>query len=216
MAGPTKHLPADQNNEIFKLVVESVVDYAIFVLDAEGRVATWNTGAERIKGYRAHEIVGRHFSVFYTPEEADAGLPQRELEQAATSGRIEMEGWRVRKDGSRFWALVALNALRDETGELRGFAKVTRDLTEERRHEENERRLTEINLRRQHALEINDDVVQGLAVADLALHLGEFDKARESVSRTLQAARELVTEFLAGVPRPGELRRTGDRSQTES
>jgi len=216
MAGPTKHHSTGENDEIFKLVVESVVDYAIFVLDADGRVATWNAGAERIKGYRADEIVGRHFLVFYPPEEVDAGLPQRELQEAATSGRVEKQGWRLRKDGSRFWALVVLTSLRGEHGELRGFAKVTRDLTEQRQHEENERRLAEVNMRRQHALEINDDVVQGLAVADLALHLGEFDKARESVSRTLQAARQLVTEFLAGAPGPGELRRSGGRSPTEN
>ena len=135
---------------------------------------------------------------------------------ASSVGHYREEAWRVRKDGSLFWADVTITAVRDDTGTLRGFAKVTRDLTEERRHEENERRLTEINLRRQHALEINDDVVQGLAVADLALHLGEFDKARESVSRTLQAARELVTEFLAGAPGPGELRRSGGRSPTEN
>jgi PAS domain S-box-containing protein len=216
MAGPRQHDAADANNEIFKLLVESVVDYAIFVLDPEGRVATWNAGAERIKGYRADEIVGQHFSVFYSREEADAGAPQRELQEAEANGRVEVEGWRYRKDGSRFWALAVLTALRDESGELRGYAKVTRDLTERRLNEENERRLAEINLRRQHALEVNDDVVQGLAVADLALGLGEFDKARESVSRTLGAARQLVTEFLAGVPRPGQLRRTGGRSPTEN
>jgi PAS domain S-box-containing protein len=216
VAGKTEHNPADANDEIFRLLVESVVDYAIFVLDAEGRVVTWNPGAERIKGYSADEILGRHFSIFYPAEDLEAGLPQRELDEATTRGRVEREGWRLRKDGSRFWALVLLTALRGENGELRGFAKVTRDLTEQRQHEQNENRLTEINLRRQHALEINDDVVQGLAVADLALHLGEFDKAREAVARTLLAARRLVTEFLAGVPRPGELRRTGDRSPTES
>ncbi len=112
-----------------RLLVESVVDYAIFMLDVEGHVATWNIGAEKIKGYTAGEILGQHFSRFYTEEDNLAGKPQRELEVAADVGRIEDEGWRVRKDGTRFWANVIITALRDERGNLRGFGKVTRDLT---------------------------------------------------------------------------------------
>ncbi|MDO9709650.1 hybrid sensor histidine kinase/response regulator [Paracraurococcus lichenis] len=117
----------------FRLLVQGVTDYAIFMLDPEGIVVDWNTGARRIKGYEAAEIVGQHFSRFYTEEERAAGEPQRALEQARASGHVEAEGWRVRKDGSRFWASVVLDAIRDEDGRLIGFAKVTRDITE--RHE---------------------------------------------------------------------------------
>jgi PAS domain S-box-containing protein len=115
------------------LLVESVKDYAIFMLDPAGLVVTWNIGAERIKGYSAEEILGRHFSCFYPPKDVQAGVPARALETAAAQGRSEDEGWRVRKDGSPFWAHVVLTALRDEAGTLVAFAKVTRDLTEQRR-----------------------------------------------------------------------------------
>ena len=119
-----------------KLLVESVQDYAIFLLDREGQIVSWNPGAERIKGYGASEILGKHFSVFYPQDALERGWPQRELELASQEGRIEDEGWRVRKDGSLFWASVAITALRDTRGEVRGFAKITRDLTERRRQEE--------------------------------------------------------------------------------
>ncbi|HEY6562550.1 MAG TPA: PAS domain S-box protein [Polyangiaceae bacterium] len=119
-----------------RLLIDSVLDYAIFMLDPAGHVLTWNSGAERIKGYSAGEIVGQHFSTFYPREAIDAGKPARELEEASTTGRAEDEGWRLRKDGSRFWANVVLTAVRDETGRLRGFAKVTRDLTLRRASEE--------------------------------------------------------------------------------
>ena len=119
-----------RSEERFRLFVEAVQDYAIFMLDPEGRVATWNVGAERIKGYQAAEIVGRHFSCFYSEEDVRAGRPERNLEVATREGRAEDEGWRVRKDGSRFWADVVITALRDEAGKLVGFGKVTRDRTE--------------------------------------------------------------------------------------
>jgi PAS domain S-box-containing protein len=114
----------------FRLMVESVVDYAIFMLDPRGHIASWNPGAERIKGYTAAEIIGEHFSRFYPPEEIAKGKPQWELEVASREGRVAEEGWRLRKDGSLFWASVVLSAVRDEKGTLLGFAKVTRDLTE--------------------------------------------------------------------------------------
>ena len=123
-------------SETFRLLVEGVEDVAIFMLDGAGRVSTWNSGAERIKGYRAEEIVGRHFSVFYPPEAVDAGTPARLLALAARDGRVEDEGWRVRKDGSRFWAEVMITALRDSEGAVTGFAKVTRDLTERKEAED--------------------------------------------------------------------------------
>jgi PAS domain S-box-containing protein len=117
-------------------MIEAVQDYAILLLDTEGRVASWNQGSQRIKGYAAEEIIGRPFMVFYTREDLAAGRPQRALELAARDGRYEDEGWRVRKDGSRFWANVIITALRDEAGRLRGFAKVTRNLTRQKETEE--------------------------------------------------------------------------------
>jgi PAS domain S-box-containing protein len=126
---PTVTTPRE-SPETFRLLVEGVQDYAIFMLDGGGRVSTWNSGAERIKGYRAEEIVGQHFSRFYPPEAIAEGRPARLLALAARDGRVEDEGWRVRKDGSRFWADVIITALRDSDGAVIGFAKVTRDLTE--------------------------------------------------------------------------------------
>lgn len=119
-----------------RLVIDSVADYAIIVLDPQGRVADWNTGAERINGYLAREIIGRHFSIFYPPELIAAHHPQRELEAALATGQFQEEGERVRKDGSRFWAEVTLTPMRDASGDLRGFAKVTRDVTERKQIEE--------------------------------------------------------------------------------
>src|SRR5262249_20639727 len=116
----------------FRILVQGVTDYAIYMLDPEGRVTNWNVGAERIKGYAPHEIVGEHFSRFYTREDREAGVPDRALETARETGRYESEGWRVRKDGSRFWASVVIDAIRDEDGKLIGFAKITRDMTEKR------------------------------------------------------------------------------------
>src|SRR3954471_3735350 len=120
----------------FRVFIETVRDYALFMLDPIGRVITWNIGAEAIKGYTADEIIGKHFSVFYPPESIASGLPAHELVMAEREGRFEDEGWRLRKDGSRFWANVVITALHGSNGELTGYAKVTRDLTERRRHEE--------------------------------------------------------------------------------
>lgn len=129
--------------EQFDQVVAMVSDYAIFLLSPKGYVASWNTGAERMKGYRAEEIVGQHFSRFYPADIAATGLPDQELQEASAKGRFEDEGWRLRKDGSRFWANVIITALRNQSGEVRGFLKITRDLTERKRSEENARRLLE-------------------------------------------------------------------------
>ena len=120
----------------YELMVESVKDYAIFMLDPQGRITSWNIGAQRLKGYTSDEILGKHFSIFYPPEDRERDKPARELEIAAHEGRLEDEDWRVRKDGSRFWANVIISAVRDENGELLGFAKVTRDLTDRRALEE--------------------------------------------------------------------------------
>jgi PAS domain S-box-containing protein len=127
--------------ERFRLLVESVQDYAIFMLDPQGHITTWNLGAQRIKGYAADEIIGQHFSRFYTPEDIESGKPQRELDTALATGKYEEEAWRLRKDGSRFWANIVITALRDQDGNLRGFGKVTRDLTARREAEEHTRRL---------------------------------------------------------------------------
>jgi PAS domain S-box-containing protein len=132
-----------QSEERFKLLVESVREYAIFMLDPSGHVLTWNAGAERFKGYQADEIIGQHFSRFYPPEARARGQPEQELQTASEIGAFEDEGWRVRKDGSLFWANVVITAMRDAQGELVGFAKVTRDLTQRRAHEEDSRRSEE-------------------------------------------------------------------------
>jgi PAS domain S-box-containing protein len=124
-----------ESEERFQLLVEGVKDYAIFMLDAEGRVTTWNPGAQRIKGYEAEEIIGEHFSIFYTDEDVERGYPDEVLHLAAADGHYEEEGIRVRKDGSTFWANIVITALRDDAGNLRGFAKVTRDITERKQIE---------------------------------------------------------------------------------
>ena len=125
--------PADHR---FRLLVDSVTDYAIFMLDLQGHIASWNSGAERIKGYRADEIVGRHFSTFYSADAVERGWPAHELREAIRVGRFEDEGWRVRKDGTQFWANVVITLLRGPDGTPRGFAKVTRDLTQRKANEE--------------------------------------------------------------------------------
>src|SRR5690348_9374608 len=125
-----------ENEQKLSSMVENVKDHAIFMLDPEGRVTTWNTGAERVKRYRAKEIIGQHFSQFYTKEDLASGKPEKELKMAAAKGQIEDEGWRLRKDGSRFWADVVITANRDDAGRLRGFTKITRDVTERKRAEQ--------------------------------------------------------------------------------
>lgn len=119
-----------ENGRYYELLVDGVRDYAILMLDNDGHVTSWNAGAERIKGYQRDEIIGQHFSCFYPEEERRSGRPERELEIAQTKGRFEEEGWRVRRDGSRFWANVIVSAMRDEAGTLRGFSKITRDISE--------------------------------------------------------------------------------------
>ena len=144
-----------ESEEKFRLMVEEVRDYAIFMLDPHGLVASWNPGAERIKGYRADEIVGSHFSRFYPKEDVDSGKPDRELEIAAKEGRYQEEGWRVRKDGATFWASVTIAPVRDEKGTLRGFAKVTQDLTERREAEQQRLELLREQAARAEAEKVN-------------------------------------------------------------
>ena len=131
-----------EGEERFRLLVKGIKNYyAIFMLDPQGRVVSWNPGAEHIKGYQEEEILGQHFSVFHTEDDVEQGHPEKELRVAATEGRYEEEGVRVRKDGSKFWAHVVITALKDEAGGLRGFAKVTRDITERKEAEDRERLL---------------------------------------------------------------------------
>ena len=161
-----------ESEERFRLLVEEVKDYGIFMLDMRGRIQSWNAGAEKIKGYRADEILGEHFSRFYTPEDVARGKPEEGLRLAATDGRWEEEGWRVRKDGTHFWANVVITALRDQHGVLTGFTKVTRDITQRRR--EKEAFLLEIT----NALVSNLDI-RGLlgAIASCLRQVQQFDFA---------------------------------------
>lgn len=126
----------DSEIEQFRLLVEQIQDYAIYMMDPGGRVTTWNSGAERIKGYTASDIIGCHYSTFFLPEDVAAGKPDEILEVAMRDGKAEQEGWRVRKDGSRFWASALVTAIRGRSGELLGFSKITRDATERMRYEE--------------------------------------------------------------------------------
>src|SRR5438067_510839 len=126
----------DDLAERLALLVDAATDYAIFTLDTDGYVTSWNPGAERLKGYTPDEIIGQHFTRFYPDEDVRSGKCDRELEVAIAEGAIEDEGWRIRKDGTRFWANVVITAVRDAKGELRGFAKITRDLTDRKRAED--------------------------------------------------------------------------------
>jgi PAS domain S-box-containing protein len=127
------------NEDMFRLLFESIQDYAIFIMTPEGIVTTWNAGAEMMKGYRADEIVGQSFSRFYLPSDIEAGKPRMLLSHAARAGRATDEGWRVRKDGSHFWASIVITALYDRKGELQGYAKTTQDITERKQMEDDTR-----------------------------------------------------------------------------
>jgi PAS domain S-box-containing protein len=154
----------------FRLLVEGTKDYAIFMLDPTGRIASWNPGAERIKQYRAEEIVGQHFSRFYPPEDIKSGKPDRELEVAQAEGRYEEEGWRLRKDGTRFWANVLITALRGEDGSLQGFSKITRDMTERKQAEESARRLLQEEAARRAAEEQAEVIREQRELLRVTLH----------------------------------------------
>ena len=189
--------------ERFRLVVEGVQDYGIFALDPQGHVASWNAGAERIKGWRAEEVMGEHFSQFY-PEETRNFLPQAILERASTQGAAEDEGWRLRKDGARFWANVVVTALFNEAGELRGFAKVTRDMTERKRSEEALRvareeaiaaslAKSEFLSRTSHELRTPMSAILGFAQV-LELDQGDLaDRHRTAIDQILKSGRHLLS-----------------------
>jgi PAS domain S-box-containing protein len=176
-----KELALRRSEQRFQLFVEAVRDYAIFMLDPEGHVATWNRGAERIKGYKASEIIGSHFSRFYPEEDLRAGKPQWELKVAAKEGRFEDEGWRVRKDGSRFWANVIITAVHDETGKLIGFGKVTRDSTERMQAQRALQR--EVAEKQQAEMRLRESEK---SLRDLSLHLLRTqDEERRRIGRDL-------------------------------
>jgi len=155
-----------RSEERFRLLVEGVKDYAIFMLDPRGHITTWNEGARRIKGYEAEEIIGEHFSVFYTGEDVERAHPEEELRIATAEGQYEEEGIRVRKDGSTFWASVLITALRDEDGELRGFAKVTRDITARKEAEERERLLAQERAARERTTDILESISDAFYTVD--------------------------------------------------
>jgi PAS domain S-box-containing protein len=196
----------------FKLLAQSIVDYAIYMLDAGGHVTSWNVGAERIKGFTTEEIIGRHFSTFYTEEDRKAGVPTRALEAARREGKYEAEGWRVRKDGSRFWASVVIDAIRDDQDKVIGFAKITRDMTEKR---EIQQRLEESreHLFRSQKMEALGQLTGGLAhdfnnlltailgATDLALrNVNDPDKVRrmlDGVRNSAQRGASLTKQLLA-------------------
>jgi len=196
-----------QSDERFRLMVESVRDYAIFMLDPGGHVVSWNRGAQRLKGYRAPEILGQHFSRFYPEDDIERGKPDQELLVAAAETRLEDEGWRVRKNGTRFWANVVITALRDQTGTLRGFAKVTRDVTERKRAEELRARLTRQLMvaqdaeRRRIARELHDETGQALTGLLVGLRTIERSQTIEEATEMAQQLRGVATQSLADVRR---------------
>ncbi|MDQ2641594.1 MAG: PAS domain S-box protein [Pseudomonadota bacterium] len=190
-----------QSEERFRLVVDRVRDYAIFMLDPRGHIMSWNAGAQEIKGYTANEIVGKHFSVFYPPDVAASGWPARELELAVRDGRFEEEGWRVRKDGSRFWASVVITALFDDGGNHRGFAKVTRDLTDKRRIrmlEDEGRRLTTFLAMLGHELRNPlAPISNALAIMQMEeIESAHVRAAREVIGRQLSQMIRLIDDLL--------------------
>jgi PAS domain S-box-containing protein len=183
-----------------RILVETIRDYAIVILDTDGRVVSWNPGAEAIKGYTAKEMIGRHFSCFYTPEDIEAGKPELELKEAEATGRFEDEGWRVRKGGERFWANVVFTPLRDARGKLCGYGKITRDLTERKRMEE------AMAAQASEIMEISTPVVQVWQGVVAATLIGTLDsqraaRATETLLQRIVETRSTVALLdITGVP----------------
>jgi PAS domain S-box-containing protein len=198
-----------QSEERFRLLIASIRDYAIFMLEPDGRVSSWNPGAQRLKGYQAQEIIGQPISRFYMEEEVARGKPWDLLREAADQGRVEDEGWRVRKDGSLFWASVIITAVRDEEGRLRGFAKITRDLTERRKNEELLRRGEErfrllVSSVKDYAIFMLDPHGRVMTWNDGASHLKGY------------SAREIVGEHFSRFYPPEDLERNKPALQLEA
>jgi PAS domain S-box-containing protein len=180
-----------ESQERFRLLVEGIQEYAIFQLDPFGHVTSWNAGAKRLKGYTAEEIIGKHFSAFYPPDDVQSGKPERMLEVAAKEGQSKDEGWRVRKDGSRFWASVVITALRDSEGNLKGFAKLTRDVSDRREKEEELRKAKE---------ELERRVEQRTAVLtklnqELRVEIYERARVEEELKKSLELLRALAARL---------------------
>src|SRR5436853_5710413 len=206
--------------DAYRLLVQEVKDYAIFMLDPKGKILSWNAGAQRLKGYTPEEVIGKHFSVFYEKQDAANKKPQRELETAAVEGRVEDEGWRVRKDGTRFWASVVISALHDDKGKLRGFAKITRDVTERRKTEDAlrqqaaqlEKRVQERTLELEKANRTKDEFIATLShelrtpitsitgwvqmLQEGSLTPPQQRKALEVIDRNLAAQAQLIDDLL--------------------
>ena len=172
--------------EHFRMLVENMKDYAIIILDPNGRIASWNPGSEIIMGYRSGEIIGQHFSRFYSNEDVQSGRPEMELKVASEKGRSEDEGWRMKKDGSRFWANEVITVLRDQNGAVHGFGKVMRDLTERKRAEE------KATLQAREIIEISTPVIQVWDVVLMAPLVGTLDS-----ERTQQLMERLLERIVA-------------------
>ena len=191
--------PAASSEQRLALLIDEVQEYAIFLLEPDGTVATWNRGAQRIKGYSPEEVLGRHFSIFYPADDIAAGKPERELELAAADGVCRDVGWRVRRDGTAFWANVVITALRDENGRLQGFAKVTRDETDRREQEERAKALAWVRDRERIAAELHQTIVHSITRAALTLEgslafVGD-PKATERVQEAIGLLDGVVTEI---------------------
>ena len=195
------------SSDVFRLLVDQITDYAIFLLTPTGEVATWNPGAQRIKGYKPHEIIGKHFRTFYSAEAQAAHIPEDELKIAAESGRFEDEGWRIRSDGTSFWANVIITAIRGPERELLGFGKVTRDLSERKRSEEQLRELSHALMKLQDqergrlGRELHDTVGQYLVAAKMSLEslLGEETFEERQVRKQLEESVTVIDRTIREV-----------------
>ena len=181
------------------LLVASVREYAIFSLDPAGVIQTWNVGAQRIKGYTEHEIVGRHFSIFYLPEDRQTGMPEAALADATAHGQWSGSGWRVRKDNTRFWANVVITAVFDHVGDLRGFVKLTSDETDRGVAHESDRRLDLMLERERIALALSDTTVRGIFDATLALDSALAMTNDRKVAERIRNAIAALDGTLAGI-----------------
>jgi PAS domain S-box-containing protein len=205
-----------ESEERFRLLVESSLDYAIFMLDPDGRVVSWNPGAQRIKGYAADDIIGQHFSIFYMPEAVATGWPAFELKEAARIGRFEDEGWRLRKDGTRFWANVVITAMRAPDGALLGFAKVTRDISERKAQEERIRGLTrELQQRVDELAATNRELAQQSSENESFVYSVSHDLRSPLVnlqgfSQELELASGALRDLLADPAVPPRIRARGE------
>lgn len=181
------------------LLIDAVDEYAIFLLDTDGRVATWNLGAARIKGYRADEILGTHFSVFYPPEDIASGKPGDELAEATETGQVREEGWRVRQDGSRFWANVVITAMFDADGAIQGFAKITRDDSDRKAAREKGRASDRLHDRELIAEGLHQKVIHRVFEAGMVLEGAMGLTSDPAMHRRIEAAVALLDETVKDV-----------------